>query len=150
MFRTRIRRLALLATGYGFICLLTAGCSQAKEWPKTYPTKGKVVYEDGKPLTTGKTITFTLVSDINATANSDIGPDGAFELNTISIASDADSKLFKGSAVAGEYFVNIWPYPGGAGGGRGSYTLKKKYTINPAEANEITVIMEPFVSGPVK
>lgn len=49
--------------------------------------------------------------------------------------------MFTGRAVAGEYSVSIYPYPG-TPGGRGSHTLKKKYTIEPTETNDISATME--------
>lgn len=44
-----------------------------------------------------------------------------------------------------EYSVSVYPYPSIAGGGHASYALNKTYTIEPNEANDITVVMEPVV-----
>ena len=100
----------------------------------------KVVYEDGRPLTKGM-ITFSQVNDRETRAPGQIGEDGTFTLNTIAMAPDAHSKRFANEAVAGEYNVEIYPYPGVAGG-MGGYTLKKTYTIEPTENNELISLME--------
>ena len=140
LFGTRCQRTAVIVAS-SLACLLSCGCKQ-HSWPDTYPVTGKVVTKSGQPHTSGL-ITFVLATDPEAKSTGSIGTDGTFTLNTISMADDAESKLFAGRAPAGEYFVNIYPYPGGAGGGRGSYTLKKKYTIEAQEANDLTIVMEP-------
>lgn len=126
----------------GMLCLLSVGCN-TQGGPETYPTTGKVVTKDGQPHTSGL-ITFTLTTDPETKCSGGIGEDGTFTLNTV-VQSESSSKSFKGRAPAGEYHVSIYPYPGTAGGGRAKYTLKKTYTIEPNEANDITVVMEPVV-----
>jgi hypothetical protein len=138
---TPIQRLTTCALWTLPVLFLAAGCGEKYEWPETYPIRGKVVYEDGKPLTTGL-ITFNLVSDPETRAYGKIGKDGTFTLDALAMAPDATSKRFEKEAVAGEYHVNIYPYPGGPGGGRGGYTLKKTYKIEPKENNELTILME--------
>ncbi len=128
--------------GVGVVCLLAVGCNTQGS-TETYSVAGKVVTKDGKPHTSGL-ISFTLATNPEIKCGGGISEDGTFTLNTV-VQSENSSETYKGRAAAGEYNVSIYPYPGTAGGGRASYTLKKTYTIEPNKDNDITVVMEPVV-----
>jgi hypothetical protein len=63
----------------GVIFVVMTGCGQTNplSGEKLYPVKGKVVLDDGKPLTTGSTIFVGISSNISVSAP--IGSDGTFE-----------------------------------------------------------------------
>ncbi len=73
-------RMAFLAAALA----LVAGCKTApkNEVPKTYPAGGKVIGEDGRPMTAG-TVEFSAPDKPNVTTNGAIGEDGSFQLFTI-------------------------------------------------------------------
>ena len=77
--RLLVREIVFSVSAYGYICLFAlAGCGADNAIDKSfYPVKGKVLLEDGKPLTTGNVL-FVGVST-NVSLPAPIGSDGAFE-----------------------------------------------------------------------
>lgn len=63
-------------------CAGLSGCGDAS--PRTYPVRGKVVFADGTPLSTGGVVLSESASDGSAAVNARgaIAPDGTFELTT--------------------------------------------------------------------
>ncbi|HJZ54748.1 MAG TPA: hypothetical protein VKE74_07295 [Gemmataceae bacterium] len=59
----------------------TAGCESG---PKLYPVRGKLTYEDGKPVGGARSVMFQSADDPACVASGDLEPDGSFELYHIS------------------------------------------------------------------
>jgi hypothetical protein len=71
---TRGRLLALLAAGL----LAAAGCGTGR-----YPVTGRVVYEDGAPLTEGTVVAETADGGQKLMAQGDVRSDGTFDWGTL-------------------------------------------------------------------
>ena len=71
-----------LMLGVGLIAAGVCGCGTGH--PKTYPVSGKVVFDDGAPLTSGGFIGFesTPAEGLPVNARGVIGDDGTFVLST--------------------------------------------------------------------
>jgi hypothetical protein len=91
--------LALLVLGL----LGCGGGNSAGSKPKTYPVKGRVLEEDGKPVT-GGLIEFRADSAPSLTCRSAIGKDGSFTLITL---TDTNEKL--DGAIADTHTVIVTP-----------------------------------------
>jgi hypothetical protein len=96
--RIPVARLALFA-------LSVTGCSAPPAVPKTYPVKGRVVYDSGQPVTAGL-IEFRSESDASLTCRSAIEIDGSFTLRTLT-----ESNQSLDGAVAGAHTVIVTPAP---------------------------------------
>jgi hypothetical protein len=77
-------------------CLGIASCSSG---PKTYPVKGRVILDHGKPLS-GGTVLFQSVANPEIKASGELDADGTFELG---------SSLGTMGTVAGEHQILILP-----------------------------------------
>ena len=86
------------------IVLAILACLQGcgSDHPPTYPVSGKVVFEDGKPLTTGGLVLLESVvtEGLPVNARGTINADGTFELTTF---EDGDG------AVAGKHRMLVRP-----------------------------------------
>jgi hypothetical protein len=101
-----------------------AGCGPSL--PKTYPVKGKVVFQGGKPVTDGK-IQFQSSADPQNKVLGDIDQDGSFSLTT-----HVGAKKVRG-APAGEYHVLVeLERPARL------VVLPREYTVEPRE-NDFTI-----------
>jgi hypothetical protein len=80
------------------------GCSGGGGGPETYPVKGKVVSQGGKPWA-GGTISFRSVSDPSLVATGEIQPDGTFTLVTHYLVEGLPRT--KPGALTGEYSVTV-------------------------------------------
>jgi hypothetical protein len=101
-----------------------AGCGPSL--PKTYPVKGKVVFQGGKPVTDGK-IQFQSSADPQNKVLGDIDQDGSFSLTTY-----VRAKKVRG-APAGDYKVLVeLERPARL------IVLPKEYTVEPRE-NDFTI-----------
>jgi hypothetical protein len=104
-----------------------AGCGWGM--PKTYPVKGKVVFQGGKPVTDGK-VQFQSETDPQFKALGDIDRDGSFSLMTY-----VEAKHARG-APAGTYRVVVeLERPAKA------IALPSTYTVEPRE-NDFTIVIE--------
>ena len=95
-FSQRGLRLVMVAMAMAVLPGLV-GCGD--DGPKTYPVKGKFLYKDGKPVTSGDVLFESLV-DPKVQASGQLQPDGSFELA---------SNLGKPGTLAGEHRVMILP-----------------------------------------
>lgn len=59
----------------------TAGCGDSG--PKLYPVRGKLTYEDGKPVG-ARSVMFQSADDPSCVASGELEPDGSFELFHVS------------------------------------------------------------------
>ena len=89
------------------VLFAAAGCSKKSTLPKTFPVHGKVVFQDGQPVTAGivrflPRIDFATVNDVFS-AVGNIQPDGTFTLSTFK----PDVKA--AGAVVGEHHVVVEP-----------------------------------------
>jgi hypothetical protein len=79
MFQNSFVRHCLAAT----LAVVVVGCSESG--PKLYPVRGKLTYEDGKPVGGGaQSVMFQSAEDANSVASGDLQEDGSFELHHIS------------------------------------------------------------------
>jgi hypothetical protein len=127
------RRTCLLGTVAACVLAGLSGCGPSL--PKTYPVKGRVVREGGKPFS-GGTITFQMLTDETQVADGEIQNDGTFRLTTKMHGLD------KPGAPEGEYNVmvedpalNVAP--------DGQMQIKpilvpRKYKVEPKE-NDLTI-----------
>ncbi|MDZ7616195.1 MAG: hypothetical protein U1E05_04275 [Patescibacteria group bacterium] len=92
--------LELLAVG--LLCLGGCGRDDGQDHPDTYPATGTVIAADGKPVGGGM-IEFRSTAGKPLSALGVIGPDGTFELATMS----GNRKL--PGAVAGSHQVTVIP-----------------------------------------
>jgi hypothetical protein len=91
MVSTSIRRWWAAAV----LTVAAVGCGESG--PKLYPVRGKVTYEDGKPVG-ARSVMFQSVDDPGSVASGELEPDGSFELHHVS---------GKPGAVAGNHKVMI-------------------------------------------
>lgn len=116
-----------------------AGCSRAgPKPPKTYPVKGKVLYEDGRPYGPGM-IEFRSKSQ-PIIAIGEIQADGSFTLNTLN-----DREKLSG-AIEGDCVVAlIPPQPADRANRKGSVpmpiTLPETYAIKPQQ-NDFAITLK--------
>jgi hypothetical protein len=80
--------------------LCTVGCSKRPSLPKTYPVRGKVVFQDGRPVR-GGAVWFKPQHDPNVTTSGEIKSDGTFAL-TSSMAGGHSA-----GAIAGPHRVTV-------------------------------------------
>src|SRR5438034_7592372 len=119
--------------------LLSTGCVRTNPTaPKTYAVKGKVVYSDGTPMTSGF-IEFQSVKHPGLRINAEIKKDGTFTLETL-----VDGQRLRG-APEGEHKVTITPML--TGDQTSQPDLKpiirpKMYTINADESNDLTITVD--------
>jgi len=98
--------LILSATHRYFLCvaflvlLASTGCGPSG--PRTYRIPGKLVYDDGSPVTGASVVLQTTVKDQAVVARGMATPEGKFELSTF---KEGDG------VVAGEHQVSISPVP---------------------------------------
>jgi hypothetical protein len=95
----RACRLNFLACGL-LAMIAMAGCGSGG--PRTYRIPGKLVYDDGSPVTGASVVLQTKVNDKVVDARGMATPDGKFELSTF---KEGDG------VVAGEHQVSISPVP---------------------------------------
>jgi len=82
------------------LAITLAGCGSGG--PRTYRIPGKLVYDDGTPVTGASVVLQTTVKDQAIAARGMATPDGKFELTTF---KEGDG------VVAGEHQVSISPVP---------------------------------------
>jgi hypothetical protein len=85
----------------GVVLLGLAGC-HATHLPKTYPVSGKVVYQDGQPVTGGM-VQFRPARHAGLTTVGEIQPDGHFALTTVYKSQRLDG------AIEGKHEVTVMP-----------------------------------------
>ncbi len=95
----RVCRLNFLACGLVAV-IAFAGCGNSG--PRTYRIPGKLVYDDGTPVTGASVVLQTTVKDQAFVARGMVTPDGKFGLTTL---KEGDG------VVAGEHQVSISPVP---------------------------------------
>ncbi len=95
----RVRRLSVFACGLLAVIAFT-GCGNSG--PRTYRIPGKLVYDDGTPVTGASVVLQTTVKDQAVVARGMATPEGKFELTTF---TEGDG------VVAGEHQVSISPVP---------------------------------------
>jgi hypothetical protein len=105
--------------------------------PATYPVTGKVVSEDGKPMT-GGVISFQSIADPSLTMSGDIQFDGTFTLRTF----QGDTQV--PGIPPGDYQVSVMPLAGDQATSPPvePILLPKKYTVKPGE-NNFTITLPP-------
>jgi hypothetical protein len=136
--------------------LFVAGCggssSEAPTGLSLYPVKGKVLLEDGKPLTAGRVV--FVATNGNIAPNGPIGSGGEFTLSSGSAGE---------GAPAGDYKVRIEPEITGGGQGKAKKGAKLpfglhytdedssglKATVKP-EPNDLSFKLSAKDSGPAK
>jgi hypothetical protein len=91
--------------GFALVGLALVGCGAPATVPKTYPVKGRVVYDSAHPVTAGL-IEFRSESDPSLTCRSAIEADGSFTLRTLT-----ESNQGLDGAVAGAHTVIVTPAP---------------------------------------
>lgn len=91
----RMRRRARLVSALAFLLVTVIGCNDGR-----YPVHGKVVYEDGTPLTEGTIVGETGDGAAKVMAQGDIRSDGTFTWGTIRP---------RDGAVPGKYRVAVLP-----------------------------------------
>jgi len=129
-----------------FVTGLAIGCGGGGDAPATLslnPVKGKVLLEDGKPLTGGQVVLVSSTTGMSPTGK--IGSDGSFTVN-----SGAQGE----GAPAGEYKVRIEPEAGvGSPGGKpkpgGKLPFSSIYVDEDSSGLKVTVkagenTLEPF------
>src|SRR5262245_57499198 len=107
-----------------------AGCGSGI--PKTYPVKGRVVWEGGKPVTDGR-IEFQSLSDPSLRATGEIDDDGNFSLTTYRDGRE------RAGAVAGEHKVIVEPEWGDE---KLIIPLPNSYTVERKD-NAFTIELRP-------
>ena len=119
--------------------LVSTGCVRTNAtMPKIYAVKGKVVYSDGTPMTSGF-IEFQSTKNPSIRTNAEIKKDGTFTLETL-----ADGKRLRG-APEGEHKVTITPMLTGDQTSQPDpkpIVLPKTYTINADDGNDLTITVE--------
>lgn len=75
----------------------TCGCNQN---PTTYPVSGKVVYPDGKPVSSGTLEFETVAQKPTVTATAEILPDGQFTMGTYAAADGALPGRHRAAVIA--------------------------------------------------
>jgi hypothetical protein len=124
------RPLPLLPLG---LALALAGCGGGADLPKTYPVTGSVV-RGGRPVP-GGALQFTAAGDNAVTVAGEVGPDGAFTLQTLKGVTKA------AGAPAGEYRVT-YVFPAGADQRTPPpVTLPRPYKVGPQE-NRLTLDLD--------
>lgn len=119
--------MALILVG----ALCTIGCEKrAAPLPQTYPVRGKVVFEDGTPLTSGM-VQFQPDSESSVITNGNIQNDGTFELRTIRDGLRAPG------AVAGANRVTVTSMGDGQRG-MVMYTFPDRFVVEQRD-NEFTL-----------
>jgi hypothetical protein len=126
--------------------LFVAGCGGSSEAPTgltLYPVKGKVLLEDGKPLTAGRVV--FVATNGNIAPNGPIGAGGEFTLSSGSAGE---------GAPAGEYKVRIEPEITGGGQAKAKKGAKlpfgMHYTDEDSSGLKATVKPEPNDLPPFK
>ncbi|HZY85358.1 MAG TPA: hypothetical protein VFE78_11040 [Gemmataceae bacterium] len=126
----RPHRLLLLSLG---LAVILAGCKGGADMSKTYPVSGSVV-RGGKPVA-GGTLQFAAAGDNSFTVTGEVGPDGAFTLQTLKAVTKA------AGAPAGEYRVTyIFPVAADQRT-RPPVTLPRAYKVEPQE-NRLTLDLD--------
>jgi len=119
--------------------LVSTGCVRTNATaPKTYAVKGKVVYNDGTPMTSGF-IEFQSVKHPGLRINAEIKKDGTFTLETL-----VDGQRLRG-APEGEHKVTITPMLTGDQTSQPDLkplVLPKTYAIQADDGNELTITVE--------
>ena len=119
--------------------LVSTGCVRTNATaPKTYAVKGKVVYNDGTPMTSGF-IEFQSVKHPGLRINAEIKKDGAFTLETL-----VDGQRLRGGPE-GEHKVTITPMLTGDQTSQPDLkpiVLPKTYTIKAEDDNDLTITVE--------
>ncbi len=82
--------------------MISFGCNQTSEMPPTYPASGKVVYQDGKPMS-GGVVQFQAEKDDGTTTVGETDDRGHFALRTLK------GNRNKEGAQEGIYRVTILP-----------------------------------------
>ena len=119
--------------------VIVSGCSRTgPKPPKTYPVKGKVLYEDGRPYGPGMIEFRSKSQPFNSVG--EIQTDGSFTLSTL---NDRE-KL--GGAIEGDCTVAlIPPQPADRANRKGSLpmmiTLPETYAIKPQE-NDFAITLK--------
>jgi hypothetical protein len=90
-FRSSNLGMLLLAS----LCVLIVGCGKGR-----YPVHGKVIREDGVPISESMVVFESVDLTPNITARADVDPDGSFELGTTQPGD---------GAPAGKYRVKVTP-----------------------------------------
>jgi hypothetical protein len=130
----------------GALVLLAAGCTSGGALPQTFPARGTVVYQNGKPMA-GGSVEFTTTADPLLRVVGTVADDGTFTLTSVKDNARADG------APPGEYRVVVQPPPvndprGGVPGahkGVPAITLPALYRL---EAKENTDIKITLPAGP--
>jgi hypothetical protein len=86
----------------GAVLFVIVGCQSGPAPPKTYAARGKVVYQDGKPMP-GGSLELTTTDDPLLRVFGEIGTDGSFSLTTVKDNMRVDG------APAGQYRVMVQP-----------------------------------------
>lgn len=120
---------ALLSIAGGMGC--DSEASNAAPKVEKHPVSGKVTLADGKPLTKGR-IVLVPQSEGAAAASGEIGPDGAFQLSSVT-AGDG--------AAAGTYRAWIdWDQAGSIGkGGKLDLPFPKKFANEDTSKLTVTI-----------
>lgn len=127
----RARAAVWLLLGVGLLAAVAGGCGPGH--PKTYPVRGKVVFDDGAPLTSGAFIAFesTPAEGLPVNARGLVRADGTFVLSTF---GDADG------AVAGKHRVLVRAQRAPPDASEASLDATSKPAIDPRDAISKPVI----------
>jgi hypothetical protein len=141
-----VRRAAVCLGALSLPVLFLAGCGGGSEAPTSltlYPVKGKVLLEDGKPLTAGRIV--FVATQGNIAPNGTIGSGGEFTLSSGPAGE---------GAPAGEYKVRIDPEITGGGQGKvkkgARFPFGLHYTDEDSSGLTATVKPEPNDLPPFK
>ena len=102
-----MRRRLTLALGLIVALGCTDGTRPKGDLPALHPAKGKVV-RNGQPVSGGLVRFFSQPDDPDLVVNSEVGPDGTFELQTLHAQSQKKAK----GAPVGTYQVTYYPPAG--------------------------------------
>jgi hypothetical protein len=76
--------MGLLAALAGLLLLAASACSKPATLPPLNPVHGKVVFEDGRPVS-GGSVRFDPLKEPTVTTTGVIGPDGTFVLKSFKV-----------------------------------------------------------------
>jgi hypothetical protein len=129
---------------FGIVAALlgvAVGCSREPAFPKTYPTTGKVVYRDGRPME-GGSLQLTTASDPLLRVVGEIKNDGTFTLRTVK------ENAHGGGVPLGEYKILVQPPALESGGGvqgksQPAISLPDTFKVEAKENTFHIVLPEP-------
>ena len=132
-FRTSSHRTGLLAALVGLALLWQLGCSKRPTLPKTYPVRGRVVFQGGEAVPGGSIVFQPESNDARFSVECAIDPDGTFTLYSFKPG------IRVSGAPAGSYRVIVTsPRDKQRGHLFPAITFSDSYTVKPND-NEFTL-----------